>query len=129
MYVATSAPELSPLFRSDTQGEILALLLLNPDRAFTVADLTRATGTAYASVHRVGLHHQVSANPNSPAVAPLHELVLLSYGPAVVIPKLLRGIDGIQDAYLYGSWTARRLGEPGSPPGDIDLRIVGDPPR
>ena len=143
-YVVTAAPELSPLFRSDSQGEILALLLLNPERAFTVAELARATGTAYASAHReverllhtqvvtetrVGLHHQITANPDSPATAPLRELVLLSYGPAVVIPSLLRTIDGIEEAYLYGSWAARRAGEPGSPPGDIDVLVVGNPSR
>ena len=143
-YVVTAAPELSPLFRSDTQGEILAWLLLSPGQAFTVAELARAAGMPYASAHRevdrllrtqvvtetrVGLHRQVTANPGSPAAEPLRELVLLSYGPVAVLPKLLRGIDGIDEAYIYGSWAARRAGEPGSPPQDIDLLIVGNPSR
>jgi len=143
-YVVTAAPELSPLFRSDSQGEILALLLLNPDRRFTIAELARDTDTAYASAHReverllrtqvlvesrVGLHRQVSSNPDSPAVEPLRELVLLSYGPAVVLPKLLHDIDGVEEAFIYGSWAARRAGQPGSPPQDIDLLIVGNPSR
>jgi len=144
VYVVTSAPELSPLFRSDSQGAILALVLLNPDQAFTVAELARGTGTAYASTHReverllrtqvvtqtrVGLHRQVTANPDSPAAAPLRELVLMSYGPAVVVARSLRGIDGIDEAYIYGSWAARRAGEPGSPPRDIDVLVVGNPSR
>jgi len=143
-YVVTTAPELSPLFRSDAQGEILALLLLNPDQAFTIADVARTTNTSYASTHReverllrtqvltdtpVGLHRQVRANSKSPALKPLQELLLLSYGPATVLPPLLHDIDGIEEAYIYGSWAARRMGAEGSPPRDIDLLIVGNPSR
>ena len=47
-YMVIRAPELSAVFRSDAQGELVALLLLNPERAFTVAELARTTGTAYA---------------------------------------------------------------------------------
>jgi len=71
----------------------------------------------------------VFANLNSPALEPLRELVLLSYGPAVVLPKLLHGIDGVEEAFIYGSWAARRAGQPGSPPQDIDLLVVGNPSR
>jgi predicted nucleotidyltransferase len=142
--VVTAGPELSPLFRSDSQGAILALLLLNPGRAFTVAELARGTDTAYASAHReverllrtqvvtetrVGLHRQVTANPASPAAEPLRQLVLLSYGPAVVVARSLRRVRGIEEAYLYGSWAARRAGERGSPPQDIDVLVVGNPAR
>jgi predicted nucleotidyltransferase len=143
-YVNVAAPELAPLFRSDTQGEILARLLLSPDRAYTVAELATMTGTAYASAHRevqrlsrtgllrerrVGRHHQLSADTSSPAYRPLVELLLLTYGPVSVLPRLLAGVPGIDEAYIYGSWAARRAGEPGSPPGDVDVLLVGDPPR
>lgn len=144
MNVNTSAPQLAPLFRSDAQGEILARLLLNPDRAFTIAEIARITSTSYASTHReiqrliraglldeerVGRANQVRAATTSPAYGPLTELLLLSYGPANVIPQTIAGIDGIEQAYIYGSWAARRAGEPGSPPGDIDVLIVGNPSR
>lgn len=142
--MVVAAPELSPLFRSDSQGAILALLLLSPGRAFTIAELARDTNTPYASTHRevqrlirtgvvlegrVGLHHQVTANESSPATGPLRELTLMSYGPAVVIPEVLLGIDSIEEAYLYGSWAARRTSQPGSPPQGIDVLIVGNPAR
>jgi predicted nucleotidyltransferase len=135
---------LAPIFRSDAQGEILARLLLSPERAYTIADLAAATGTSYASTHRevqrllptgllterrVGRHHQLSADPSAPAYPPLVELLLLTYGPATVVPRLLVDIGGIEAAYLYGSWAARRSGEAGSPPGDVDVLVVGDPPR
>lgn len=140
----TRAPELAPLFRSDSQGEILGRLLLNPDRAFTIAELSRVTGTSYASTHRevqrliragllnekrVGRASQVTADTRSTAFAPLAELLRLTYGPATVIPQVLAGVSGIETAYIYGSWAARRSGEPGSPPGDVDVLVVGNPPR
>jgi len=140
----TSAPELSAIFRSDAQGEILARLLLNPGVSFTIADLARMTGTSYASAHReaerlvrvgvvsehrVGRHHQLTADTTSPAYEALRTLLLLSYGPATVIPRALAGVEGVHEAYIYGSWAARRMGEPGSPPGDIDVLVVGNPPR
>lgn len=140
----TAAPALAPLFRSDAQGEILARLLLNPDRAYSIAELGRITGTSYASTHRevqrliraglleehrVGRHHQLRADTTSPAYRPLTELLLLTYGPATVIPRVLVGVPGINEVYIYGSWAARRTGEPGSPPGDVDVLVVGDPPR
>lgn len=138
------APELAPIFRSDAQGEILARLLLAPDRRHTIADLAAMTGTSYASTHRevlrllragllvedrVGRHHQLSADTTSPAYAPLVQLLLLTYGPVTVVPGALAGVSGIDEAYLYGSWAARRAGEPGSPPGDVDVLLVGSPSR
>lgn len=140
----TSAPQLAPLFRSDAQGEILARILLNPDHAFTISQIARNTGTSYASTHReiqrliragllseerVGRASQVTADTASPAYMPLTELLLLSYGPANVVPQILANIAGVQEAYIYGSWAARRAGEPGSPPGDIDVLVVGNPSR
>lgn len=139
-----AAPELAPIFRSDAQGELLAVLLLNPDRDFTIAELASVTGTPYASTHRevrrllrsgllverrVGRHHQLSADTTSRAYGPLVELLLLSYGPATVLPDVLSPLDGIDAAYIYGSWAARRAGEPGSPPGDVDVLVVGNPAR
>lgn len=143
-YVNASAPTLGPLFRSDAQGEILARLFLNPERSFTIAELARAAHTPYASAHREvtriaqmglattekrGQAVEVQARRDTPAFRPLAELLGLTYGPAVVIPNQLAGIVGIDEVYIYGSWAARREGEPGDTPGDIDVLIVGNPPR
>ena len=49
--------------------------------------------------------------------------------PAVVADAL-RPIEGIEEAYIYGSWAARRKGQGGQRPvGDIDVLILGDPGR
>lgn len=140
----TSAPRLSPFFRSDAQAEILARVLLNPGSSFTTAELARFSGSPYASAHRevrrlvdaglvrqqkVGRAIHVSANTEDPAFSPAAELLRLSYGPAVVIPRALAGIAGVEEAYVYGSWAARRLGESGSAPVDVDVLVVGNPSR
>lgn len=139
-----TAPRLSPLFRSDTQADILARVLLNPDRSYTTAELSRLTGSAYATTHRevqrlldlglfrheqVGRAIRVAANEHDPAYAHVVGLLRLSYGPAAVLPRVLAGIPGIQEAHIYGSWAARRDGEAGTPPGDVDVLVVGNPPR
>lgn len=80
-----------------------------------------------ASTEKRGQAVEVQVRRDTPAFRPLAELLTLSYGPAVVIPRHLAGIIGIDKAYIYGSWAARREGEPGDAPGDIDVLIVGNP--
>lgn len=142
--MSKSTSHLAALFRSDTQADILARVLLNPDRSYTISDLSRLVGAAYATTHRevqrlielglfrheqVGRAIRVSANQDDPAFPHAAELVRLSHGPSAVLPRVLAGIPGIAEAHIYGSWAARRLGEPGTPPGDVDVLVVGDPPR
>ena len=143
-YVNTQASTLAPLFRSDAQGEILAQLFLNPDKAFTISDLARLASTPYASAHREvsritkmgivtarkrGQAVEVQVRRDTPFFEPLLALLKLTYGPAVIVPRYLEGIGGIDQAFIYGSWAARRQGETGDAPGDIDVLIVGNPPR
>ena len=140
----TSASRLSPLFRSDIQADLLARLLLNPEVGFTISELARLTGAAYATAHRelqrliemglitqrqVGRAVVVQANQSDQVFAPVAELVRMSHGPAVVVSDVLSPISGIRQAFIYGSWAARRAGEAGTPPGDIDVMVIGDPSR
>lgn len=139
-----SAPNLSPLFRSDTQGEILARVFLSAGRGSTTAELARLTGASYATAHReirrlvdaglvrqesVGASILITAREDSPAYGPLVELLLLSYGPTVVTSRVLSGVAGITSAFIFGSWAARRQGVRGDMPVDIDVLVVGDPER
>lgn len=140
----TRAPALSPLFRSDVQAHILARIFLNADRGYTTAELARESNAPYATAHRevarlieaglvtedrVGQAKIVRVNATNPMARPLSELLRLSYGPAVVVPRVLVGIGGIDEAYIYGSWAARLEGEAGSTPGDIDVVVIGNPRR
>lgn len=140
----TQAPSLAPLFRSDTQALILASLFLNPARGFTTAELARSAQAPYASAHRevrrlvdaglvderpVGRALLLSARQDSAAFQPLSELLALTYGPEVVLTRMLGGLRGISEAFLYGSYAARRAGVAGDAPLDIDVLVIGNPPR
>jgi DNA-binding transcriptional ArsR family regulator len=137
-------PTLAPLLRSDAQGELLALLLLHPDEEFSLSDIARKVGGSLPTVHaevgrlvanglltdrRVGQARLVRALPEHPLFRPLSELLELTYGPVVVLVDVLASLPGIREASIYGSWAARRLGEPGAPPRDIDVVVVGRTPR
>lgn len=46
------------------------------------------------------------------------------------LPVPLGPVQGIAEAYVYGSWAARYEGRAGPwPVGDIDVLILGDPDR
>lgn len=138
------APALAPLLRSNAQGDILALVLLQPDQEFSLADIGRAIDALPATVHRevsrlvdatalidrfVGRARLVRANPEYELWAPLSELILLTYGPKALLPGILSGVRGIERSYIYGSWAARYAGESGPPPRDVDVVLIGSPSR
>ena len=138
-------PSLLPIFRSQQQAELLALILSDPAAEFTLAELTLRTGTPYASVHReieraevagliavrlVGRTKLVRADMSSPYFEGLSDVLVKAFGPPRVIGSLIADIEGIDAAYIYGSWAARFVGEAGDRPvGDIDLLVLGTPDR
>lgn len=139
----TAAPPLLPLLRSRLQAELLAIVLLNPDREWTLTELADLVGGAVSSAQRevaraeqagviasrrLGNTRLVRAAA-SPLTAPLTELLLRSFGPKQVIAEELAAIDGIDGLYLFGSWAARYHGDDGPAPNDIDVLVVGQPDR
>jgi len=66
---------------------------------------------------------------DSPLTVPLTELLLRSFGPRQVLAEELGGVEGIERAYLFGSWAARYAGEAGRPPADLDVLVIGVPDR
>jgi DNA-binding transcriptional ArsR family regulator len=135
---------LAPLLRSDAQGELLALLLLHPEAEYTLTEIARRIGVSLPTVHaevarlvvaglvtdrRVGQARLVRAATGHVLFRPLVELLELTYGPTAVLPDVLAGVAGVREAYVYGSWAARRLGEPGDSPRDLDVVVVGSTPR
>jgi predicted nucleotidyltransferase len=136
-------PLLLPLLRSRLQGDLLTLVLLNPDREWTLTELAQRVGSSVATsqrevtraehagvvtTRRLGNTRLVTAAPG-PLTEPLTELLLRSFGPRQVIAEELATIAGIEQAYLFGSWAARYAGQPGRPPADLDVLIVGAPDR
>ena len=45
-----------------------------------------------------------------PVSRPLTDLLAVTYGPLPVLNDLLAGVEGITQAFIYGSWAARYLG-------------------
>lgn len=62
-----------------------------------------------------------------PLYPELRSLLLKAYGPREVLAELLIGEEGVTEAYLYGSWASRYLGEWGAQPQDLDVAVVGTP--
>ena len=60
----------------------------------------------------------------------LAEVLTRAFGVPAVLADVLRGVDGITAAYIYGSWAARHEGQTGlRPVGDIDVLVLGEPDR
>jgi len=138
-------PPLLPIFRSQQQAELLALVLGDPSIEHSLIELAERTGIPYASVHReveraetaglatsrlVGRTRLIRANRESPYFSGLSDVLVKAFGVPWVLGQALAGVGGIQTAYVYGSWAARFSGLEGERPvGDIDLLILGGADR
>ncbi|MGF1661215.1 MAG: ArsR family transcriptional regulator [Kineosporiaceae bacterium] len=138
------APPLLPIFRSRLQGDLLALVLGTPDQEWTIEALATATGHPYQTVSNelrrleaggllvgrtVGRAKFLRADTTNPYLPPLSQLVLMSFGPPLVLAEEFSGVDGVDEILLFGSWAARYSGEPGPPPRDVDVLVIGTPDR
>lgn len=120
---------------------MLSELLLGHDE-LSIADIAARTGIAYATVHaevarllsagivrerKAGRTRMISAAPQSPLVGPLRQILVVTTGPAVLLSEALARIEGVHQAFLFGSFAARAVGIDGPAPSDIDVMVVGDP--
>ena len=136
------SPSLLPILRSRMQGELLALVLLHPEREYSITELATDLGVTPTAVlrevdrltsggilvdRRVGRSRLVRARTDTPLYPPLSDLVAVSFGPMPLLADALAGLEGVRQAYIYGSWAARYNGEPGTPPADVDVLVVGSP--
>ena len=133
---------LLPIFRSDGQRRLLARVYLAPDRAAPLADLARELGIDRGGLkreadrleraglirsERLGRQRILRPDTDSPYYADLYGLLVKAFGPATLIGPELGRIDGIDQAFVYGSWAARYHGERGDDPADVDVLVVGRP--
>jgi hypothetical protein len=131
---------LLPLLRSQIQGDLLALLYLHPDSEYSLTEAADQIGASVKTVHteasrlvragfaadrRRGPIRLVRAVTDSVISRPLTDLLAVTYGPRPVLTDLLSTVEGVQLAFIYGSWAARYLGEPGTVPNDVDVLVVG----
>jgi predicted nucleotidyltransferase len=137
------APPLLPLLRSRLQAELLTLVLLTPGQEWTLTELANRVGGSVSSAQREMIraeqtgviksrrlgHTRLVSAADSPLTGPLTELLLRSFGPRQVLAEALSELDGIETAYLFGSWAARYMGQEGRPPADLDVLVIGRPDR
>ena len=138
------APDLWPLFRSRHQADILAWLYLHPENQYTATDLANRFTVALTTVHRevqrlvdaglvrdrqVGRSRLYSAATEHRAAAALSQLLALTFGPQTVVEDAFADVAGVHSVHICGSWAARYSGEPGPPPADVDVMVVGNPSR
>ena len=135
---------LLPLFRSDGQRRLLSRVYLAPDRPAPLSELARELAIDRGGLkreadrleraglvrsERVGRQRYLYPDASSPYFRDLYGLLVKAFGPATFIGSELGSIDGIEEAYLYGSWAARYHGETGLDPADIDVIVIGRPSR
>ena len=136
----TSPPLVAPLFRSEGQASLLAVIAFGDD-PIGLTDLALKAGVPRSSAYRevarlvdagllhvktVGRKWQISANPSSPLMQPVRQILAVAYGPAVMLNDELNKIEGVDAALIFGSFAARASGIPGPSPKDIDLLVIGD---
>ncbi|WP_184840429.1 helix-turn-helix domain-containing protein [Kribbella solani] len=139
---AQGTPELLPVLRSRVQGGILAALLLNPDRWFSLSELGETAGAALASVDKevqlletsgivssrtegtMRLYHAAHLGPG---LAPLVELIRQSYGVPQVLGEEFGQIHAAARLVVAGTWAERFAGVPGPAPESLDLVVVPHP--
>lgn len=136
----SEAPPLLPVFRSQHQADLLTALFLRPEREYTLAELARELDVPVTTLHRdlghlleselvtarpVGRSRLLRANTRHPAADALTHLLTVTFGPHVVLGDEFAEIPGLERLLVYGSWAARYTGEPGPPPHDIDVLVIG----
>lgn len=118
------------------QVRLLALLLLQPERSWTLQELARALDAPASSVHRelgraedAGIvRRDATARPHRFQAAtddPLYESLATLLGRSVGVEEQLRAVLERPDvlvATIYGSWA----GGTRRPDSDIDVLVVGD---
>lgn len=135
----SDGPALLPVFRSQRQAELLMWLYLHPESEYGVSDLAERLGVPLSTLHRevarldeaalvtsrrLGRNRLIRANRDHPAADSLTRLLEVTFGPRAVISEEF-AIPGAEQIVLFGSWAARYAGEPGPPPHDIDVLVVG----
>ncbi|MCZ7525172.1 MAG: MarR family transcriptional regulator [Acidimicrobiia bacterium] len=139
--VSRSAPALAPLFRSEQQLAILAVLFADGATDVSIGELAERAGVAQATASRevarlaehglvvtrsLGRNTLVTANWDLPWASELRSILVQTVGVLGRLGDALGGVDGVDEAFVFGSWAARYRGEPGPTPRDIDVLVVGD---
>ncbi|MPZ70903.1 MAG: helix-turn-helix domain-containing protein [Actinobacteria bacterium] len=137
----TAAAGLLPIFRSELQANLLAVVLSPDAEPVSIAELARILRAPHPTVHReverleraglvttrrLGNIRLVEANKESPYTPELRSLVTRAFGVPAILRRELEAVEGIEAAAVFGSWADRATGGSGPVPRDIDLLVIGD---
>lgn len=126
---------LSILF-PQVRAEVLRLLFADGDRELHLRDLTRQSGLTLGTMQgelaklsaadlvtsvRDGNRRYYRANARHPLFPDLQQLVLKTAGLRDVLAAALRGIKGVEIAFVFGSLA----GGTGKSASDVDLLVIG----
>jgi len=127
-----------PIFRSPEQERLLAQLFVFADAPLTLSELAGRAGTSMGGTHKEverleasglvrsttrGRSRLVEADESSPVYNEIRGLLAKTLGPEPLLRSALSDIDGIREAFVYGSWAdPTQLS-----PADIDVLVVGEP--
>jgi len=128
---------LLPVLFPQVRAEVLRLLFADASRELHLRDLTRQSGLALGTMQgeleklssadlvmsqRDGNRRYYRANATHPLFPDLQQLVLKTSGLRDVLADALRGLKGIDVAFVFGS-LATGTGKAAS---DVDLFVIGD---
>ncbi|MAE58416.1 MAG: hypothetical protein CME69_06020 [Halobacteriovorax sp.] len=128
---------LENIFLSKARAGILKKLFLERDREYYLRELERETGVTYKALHtdihrmqeldlismRVdGNRNYFKANTKHPLFEDFHSIANKVYGPIPKLKELFEKQNGIESAFIFGSY-AKGETHAGS---DLDLFIIGD---
>lgn len=127
-----------PIFRSPGQERLLGELFVFADHPISLSELASRAGTSIGGAHKeverlesaglvrsttAGRSRLIQADPTSPVYMELRGLLQKTVGPEPLLRSALADVDGIEEAFIYGSWA-----DPAeSSPADIDVLVIGDP--
>ncbi|MCB0996324.1 MAG: winged helix-turn-helix transcriptional regulator, partial [Acidimicrobiales bacterium] len=141
--MSESAPALVPLFRSEQQLRLLDVLFDRAEDELSIGELADRAGVAHATASRevgrlakhgivvtraLGRNTLVAANWELPWAVELRSLLAKTIGVLGRVAEALAGIDGVAEAYVFGSWASRYVGAAGPFPRDVDLLVIGAAP-
>ncbi len=132
----TTVPSLLPIFRSEMQVRLLGLILLQPERSWTLHELAKAVGAPQSSVHRelaraqaagvirrddAARPYRFTAATDDAAYGSLADLLRRAVGLEGDLRSILDRTD-VTAAVIYGSWASGER----RPDSDIDVLVIGD---
>jgi predicted nucleotidyltransferase len=119
------------------RAEVLRLLFAEEGRELHLRELTRQSGLTLGTLQteveklcaadllisrRDGNRRYFKANATHPLFADLRQLVLKTAGLREVLAEALRGLAGVELAFVFGSLAAGA----GKAASDVDLLVIGD---